>query len=688
MKLRLREVAKLAAANKLWLALFFAFAYLAFLAPASVQQAGPFGVPVPVEYGGTGNTKGILGDGTSYIDSGMAVTTPTSAITSLSLFADGGATCTDPTMSILGGTQSPGNATGGAAAIFTTTGANPNKQITGFVIAPTGTVTITIASPGVITDNAHGFEANTPISFTTTGALPTGLSVGVRYYIKTVLSLNTYTVSATVGGAVINTTGTQSGVHTRVTSAGNYSWPPGVTVHGCTGVYKIDAVLNETTMTTMTTANGRFVANGVIANVPAYTHTYPKTANPSAFYCDYFNTETLAWFTAAVDTCAAAAPNVLVQEVLIGGGPSWPNGSGGNPAPQIYEVVQFPGVIANAGRIYTVWQQGGGQATQQGRSYPCMITPDSGNGGCSFNARFFTVTSDDPSVAPYGETLDGGPQINVVRSIPGYAGRAGDLTAFFGAASQRDDGVLMQTFQIIAETVDPTAAASQGAILFATSNKDGNGSSLGSFKAVRGLVLCNYLDACAAHKGADTIVVNNRTNSDGNAPGLWIGPTPTSLYGSNMAVGGATLLSAAVTMTGLTTDATHVTRTVCQDTTSKTLFFGSGAAGICLGTSSIRYKWPDTVKPVLDGLAAVLALQPVNFFYREGYGDDGAREQYGFLAEDVIQVLPKMVGLDSDGHPSTVDMVAMIPVIVKAVQELKAANDNLREDILRMGARR
>ncbi len=81
-------------------------------------------------------------------------------------------------------------------------------------IVPAGVVTITIASPGVVTWATHGLAANTKISFVTSGALPTGLVAGTIYFVKTVLTASTFTVSATAGGAVINTSGTQSGVHT------------------------------------------------------------------------------------------------------------------------------------------------------------------------------------------------------------------------------------------------------------------------------------------------------------------------------------------------------------------------------------------------------------------------------------------------------------------------------------------
>lgn len=90
---------------------------------------------------------------------------------------------------------------------------------TEFMGGPAGagaTVTMTLASPCVVTDTAHGMVANTPIVFTTTGALLTGVTAGTTYYVSaTGLTANTYQFSATPGGASINTSGSQSGVHTR-----------------------------------------------------------------------------------------------------------------------------------------------------------------------------------------------------------------------------------------------------------------------------------------------------------------------------------------------------------------------------------------------------------------------------------------------------------------------------------------
>ena len=76
-----------------------------------------------------------------------------------------------------------------------------------------GTFTVTIASPGVITLNGHGLSDGDRTRIFTTGALPTGLSANTDYYV-TASTTNTFQLSATRGGAAINTSGTQSGTHT------------------------------------------------------------------------------------------------------------------------------------------------------------------------------------------------------------------------------------------------------------------------------------------------------------------------------------------------------------------------------------------------------------------------------------------------------------------------------------------
>lgn len=73
-------------------------------------------------------------------------------------------------------------------------------------------VTISIASPGVITlPVGFSIRNGTALTLTSTGALPTGLTVGNVYFVVN-SSGTTFELSATINGTPINTSGTQSGL--------------------------------------------------------------------------------------------------------------------------------------------------------------------------------------------------------------------------------------------------------------------------------------------------------------------------------------------------------------------------------------------------------------------------------------------------------------------------------------------
>lgn len=78
------------------------------------------------------------------------------------------------------------------------------------------TATMTIASPCVVTvTSTSSWYVGMPVVFTTTGALPTGVTAGTTYYVSNVLNSTDFRIAATIGGADINTSGSQSGVHTQ-----------------------------------------------------------------------------------------------------------------------------------------------------------------------------------------------------------------------------------------------------------------------------------------------------------------------------------------------------------------------------------------------------------------------------------------------------------------------------------------
>jgi hypothetical protein len=79
----------------------------------------------------------------------------------------------------------------------------------------TRTVTISIAAPAVVSWTNHRLSNGDVYKTTTTGALPTGLVAGTTYFVLNAAT-DTFQLAATEGGAAINTSGVQSGVHTGI----------------------------------------------------------------------------------------------------------------------------------------------------------------------------------------------------------------------------------------------------------------------------------------------------------------------------------------------------------------------------------------------------------------------------------------------------------------------------------------
>lgn len=129
----------------------------------------------------------------------------------------------------------------------------------------TGTVTITIATPGVVSWASHGLQIGDEVVFTTTGALPTGLVAGTTYYVSTTgFGANSFSVSTTranaLAGTNITTSGTQSGVHTAegTVITASYTAPDGGSAaHSA----QITTDYIATQLETALNAHGTFAAN-------------------------------------------------------------------------------------------------------------------------------------------------------------------------------------------------------------------------------------------------------------------------------------------------------------------------------------------------------------------------------------------------------------------------------------------
>lgn len=106
----------------------------------------------------------------------------------------------------------------------------------------------------------------------------------------------------------------------------------------------------------------------------------------------------------------------------------------------------------------------------------------------------------------------------------------------------------------------------------------------------------------------------------------------------------------------------------------------AGAAVAFNTSSDARLK--ENVSPLSEGLDKVMALQPVEFTWKK----DG-RAGKGFIAQDLqveyADAVTEGYGEEGDEHfnPWSVDYGKLTPLLVNAVKELKAENDDLKARI-------
>lgn len=142
----------------------------------------------------------------------------------------------------------------------------------------------------------------------------------------------------------------------------------------------------------------------------------------------------------------------------------------------------------------------------------------------------------------------------------------------------------------------------------------------------------------------------------------------------------ASMSSTGLTLTVLSSDTATADATVCARSSDNLVLKGTGALGICLGTSGAQFK--TAFAPMAAGINELMQIDMQNYRYREGHGDSGARLQYGPTADDVGKVLPDLANYDHDGKAINYDSGALLFIGLRSIQQMKADYDNLRAFIV------
>jgi hypothetical protein len=87
-----------------------------------------------------------------------------------------------------------------------------------------------------------------------------------------------------------------------------------------------------------------------------------------------------------------------------------------------------------------------------------------------------------------------------------------------------------------------------------------------------------------------------------------------------------------------------------------------------------------------NGLNTILALKPVTFTYKADYYKNPDKVMLGLIAEDVAEISPYLADYENEDRTGQVENVRYANIVVpliKAIQELKAENDTLKEILQR-----
>jgi len=111
----------------------------------------------------------------------------------------------------------------------------------------------------------------------------------------------------------------------------------------------------------------------------------------------------------------------------------------------------------------------------------------------------------------------------------------------------------------------------------------------------------------------------------------------------------------------------------------------SSSTGTYTASSDLRLK--KNITNISYGLNEVMAMRPVTYLMNEEA--DTAKKHLGFIAQELKELVDESVDdlIDPDTQFYMLDKGGLVPVLVKAIQELKAINDTQAETINALTAR-
>jgi hypothetical protein len=208
-----------------------------------------------------------------------------------------------------------------------------------------------------------------------------------------------------------------------------------------------------------------------------------------------------------------------------------------------------------------------------------------------------------------------------------------------------------------------------------------NGTETGQIQAINGGGLIFYTGSTPTER--------MRIDSSGN---LLVGTTSSAVTTAGILLkpAGNSASVPLVGSTGASSSSGEITMAVYSTTAAQYQFYvaynGQATGRFTYATfSDARLK--TNISSIQNGLATITALNPVTFNFLPAKDQtENSDLKYGFIAQEVQQLLPTLVneGLDKaeDGTPYlTLQTGDLLPIAIKAIQELKAELDATKAEV-------
>lgn len=231
-------------------------------------------------------------------------------------------------------------------------------------------------------------------------------------------------------------------------------------------------------------------------------------------------------------------------------------------------------------------------------------------------------------------------------------------------------------------TVEGVASAAPTNFVRVTANTTGTGPVI----AVSNGSVDSNPDLSLAAKGTGDIVLNSGSGTGFRVDGVansdrFLTTTPAASSG-NVTLG-------ATMSAGLTITPTVTLSSVSTGTNAYTLCLSAGGVVLLEAApctiSSRRFKHDVSTLNDNEALPKLMAMRPVAFNMNNPEhitNVNFTNRQIGLIAEDVADIDPRLTVWEPDGvTPKSYRSEAVLALTIKAVQELKAENDNLRKEL-------